>query len=479
MELTLEQKYIKSLDELSQLRDMYDILDKVFENSADAFWIFDSNGRCIRVNAAYEKLIGLSREELIGKTASELVGNVVSEVCTNRVLETKKSVTIEQEFFLTGKTALVTATPVFDNAGRLIIGICNDRDISTFQALREQLVIEKQKSSDYKTLIETLNRSQLYGEHEIIAIDPLSKHMLDMANKVAKTDATALILGETGVGKSEIAKYIHQNSNRRKEAFIEVSCGAFPPELIESELFGYEKGAFTGANKTGKMGLFEAANHGTIFLDEIGELSLHAQVTLLHVLQEQKVTRVGSTKQTSIDVRVVAATNRDLRDMVDHGLFREDLFYRINVFPINIPPLRMRPADLGPLSQLFLRQFGERYDCTKIFGPDAMEKITGYKWPGNIRELRNSIEQAFIRSESTTIKGDDFYFEDRSKENSNLSFSQIPGESLERFLERIEYSYMQEAYAKHGNVRDAAKALSMSPATFVRKRNKYQEIGRS
>lgn len=470
----LEKQYAEMKQKYEALQKMYDVLDQVIENSADAFWIFDGDGKCIRVNAAYEELIGLPREKLIGIHPKELVGTVVSEICTEQLLKTKKVVAFEQEFYLTGKSALVTATPVFDKDGSLVMGICNDRDINTLQRLREQLSTAKALATDYKMKVEALKRGQLW-KPDIIAEDAQSKKLLETVYKVAQTDSTVLISGETGTGKEEIAKLLHQNSRRRKEAFVRINCGAISPELIESELFGYEKGSFTGANSSGKLGLFEVSNKGTVFLDEIGELPLQMQVKLLRVLQEREIMRVGGTKSIQIDIRVIAATNKNLRDMVDHGLFREDLYYRLNVFPLHILPLRQRPDDILPLAREFLKQLNERYNGEKQFSAEVLRQLQRFEWTGNVRELKNCVEQAFILSESDTIHISDLRMDLHGRPASDFLFCREPDEPLEQFLNRIEYKYIEDAYQKSGNVRAAAKLLNMSPATFVRKRAIYQE----
>lgn len=471
----LKRDYDELRIDYENLHKMYDVLEKIIENSADAFWVFDAEGKCIRVNAAYEELIGLPREKLIGIRSKELVGSVVSEICTERLLKTRKPVTIEQEFFLTEKTALVTATPVFDSEGNLLIGICNDRDINTLQRLREQLQKAKALALDCEMKIRTFKTGQFHGTTNIIAEDARSKELLEKVYKVAQTDATVLISGETGVGKEEIAKLIHQNSRRSEEAFVRINCGAISPELIESELFGYERGSFTGANCNGKLGLFEVANQGTVFLDEIGELPLQMQVKLLRVLQEHEITRVGGTKSIKIDIRVVAATNRDLQDMVAHHLFRMDLFYRINVFPIQISPLRERPDDIIPLAMLFLKELNDRYNGNKQFSAKTLERLRHFEWTGNVRELRNCVEQAFIMSEGDTIFPKDLRLETHRQISGDGMFCRQKEEPLEQFLHRIEYEYLKDAYEECGNVRAAAKLLHMSPATFVRKRALYSE----
>lgn len=294
-----------------------------------------------------------------------------------------------------------------------------------------------------------------------------------MIDRVAPLDTTVILFGETGVGKEVFAKYIYQHSARKNKPFIKVNCGAIPANLVESELFGYEKGAFTGADKNGKMGLFELANTGTIFLDEVGELPLDMQVKLLRVLQEQEFERIGGRKPVKVDVRVLAATNRDLEEMVKQKTFRQDLYYRLMIFPVHIPPLRERPDDILPLAQLFLQTLNRKYDFKKYLSPLSAKMMQDYSWPGNIRELRNIIERAVIISNEDEIGPDAlhlFTVEDRPETKSRVL---DPVKDLKTAMEELELEYINHAYEKYGNVREAAESLGMTPSTFVRKRQKY------
>lgn len=323
---------------------------------------------------------------------------------------------------------------------------------------------------------------------EIIAKDETTLAAMLLANRVASMDTTVILLGETGVGKEVMARYIFQHSQRAKNSFIKVNCGAIPENLIESELFGYEGGAFTGANKNGKIGLFELANNGTLFLDEIGELPKDMQVKLLRALQEQEIMRVGGTKPVKINVRIIAATNRNLEEMVKDGTFREDLYYRLTVFPISIPPLRMRKKDIIPLALSFLKKLNQKYQMKKYFTDLSMQLLHEYDWPGNIRELKNIVERAIIISPADAIKPENLHIHSPNKpiviikEKENTSTSENFSSALPEFpinlkheLEKIEYTYMAQAYEVFGNVRDAAKNLGLTPSTFVRKRKQYQQ----
>ena len=297
------------------------------------------------------------------------------------------------------------------------------------------------------------------------------------ADCVARIDSTVVLSGESGVGKEVFAKYIRDNSRRKDAPYVRVNCGAIPESLIESELFGYEKGAFTGANKNGKIGLFEMANKGTIFLDEIGELPLSMQVKLLRVLQEQEIERIGSAKPTKIDVRVIAATNRKLEKMIEEKTFREDLYYRLMVFPINIPSLRERRRDIQPLAEYFLKELNEKYKEKKHFSENCIMILENYQWPGNVRELKNIVERAFIISkddeittESIPITDANTHMNKYQKNKEKLAVD--TDKPLEEAIRELEIIYMDKAFKKYGNVRDAAESLGMSASTFVRKRQK-------
>jgi transcriptional regulator with PAS, ATPase and Fis domain len=297
--------------------------------------------------------------------------------------------------------------------------------------------------------------------------------LLDAAERVASHDTTVLITGETGVGKERMAEFIHQNSLRADKKLISVNCGAIPDSLIESALFGYVAGAFTGAKANGKVGLFEEANGGTIFLDEIGELPYNVQVKLLRVLQEQEVQRVGSVDTTKINVRIIAATNKDLKAMSEEGTFRKDLFYRLNIIPIHIPPLRERKADIIPLINAFLKEMNLAHDMEKRLSKDAYEKLYRYSWPGNIRELKNVMERVFVMCQDNTILSNELPVE---LENYIDMSSAVPKGNLKQAVANLESKMLAQAYEEYGNVRDAAKALGIDASTFVRKRSKYEKI---
>ena len=307
------------------------------ESSFDGIFVTDAQARPIWCNHSYEVISGLTAQEVLGVPMGELVRRgTISHSATLEALAQGQAVTINQTF-TTGKRAVVTSTPIYDQTDQICLVVTNVRDISELIALQETLDHQRRLSARYQQEIAVI-RDQLLHTPQLVAEDPATLNLLRIVGRAAQLDTVVLIQGETGTGKERIASYIHQNSPRARKNFIRVNCGAIPESLAESELFGYERGAFTGANREGKPGLFEVAHEGTIFLDEVGELSLATQTKLLRVLQEKEITRVGGSKPIPIDVRVIAATNRDLQKCVTEGAFREDLYYRLSVFPVWVPP---------------------------------------------------------------------------------------------------------------------------------------------
>lgn len=320
-------------------------------------------------------------------------------------------------------------------------------------------------------------KKKLYEISNMVIEDKEMVNILKMATKVSKVDTTVLILGETGVGKEGIAKYIHCNSNRKNKPFVIINCGAIPENLIESELFGYESGAFTGASKCGKIGLFELAHGGTIFLDEVGELPLDVQVKLLRVLQEHKIEKVGSVNSIDVDLRVVAATNKNLKELIEKNQFREDLYYRLSVFPIEIPPLRERKDDIAPLINYFLEDINNQYGFTSSFSEEAIQCLYEYSWPGNVRELRNVIERSIVMNGSCEIQRKDLpecvnECEVEQEFIFGINNFSIKGCSLKEFTQKIEFEVIEDAVERYGNIKMAAKALGIDSSTLIRKRNK-------
>jgi PAS domain S-box-containing protein len=446
-------------------------LNLVIENSYDGIFVTDGKANILKINKAYEKITGLKREDMIGKNMREFVKKQeISQSATLLVLKSKKTETIVQEF-PSGMKVMSSASPIFNEYSKIIMVVTNVRDVTQLYEFKEELEKNKILAEKYYTEIAEL-RAQSLGLSDMIAADEDMLKTVQIAKRVAEVNTTVLILGETGVGKEEIAKYIHKNSSRAQKQFIKINCGAIPLNLIESELFGYERGAFTGANKEGKIGLFELASGGTIFLDEVGELPLDIQVKLLGVLQEREIERIGGIKPIKIDVRIIAVTNRDLEKMVRNKEFREDLYYRLNVVPITIPPLRYRKQDILALITYFLKELNKRFSSTKAFSEEAIRKMYEYNWPGNVRELKNIIERVMIMSQTDKITIKDL--PETIAQYSNEGFVEnYDTKTLKEILDHVEEQKLNEAFTKYKNVRGAAKSLGIDASTFVRKRQKY------
>lgn len=447
------------------------MLEAIIQTSYDGIYITDGNAKTIAINNSYERITGLKREQVIGYNMKELVEKgIISKSATLKVLELKQSVTLHQTFN-TGKNALVTGTPFYDENGTIQMVVTNVRDMTELEKLKEQYYESKIENIKYKSLIEELKK-QIVSNDFIVAEDEEMLNLLMLAKRVAQVDTTVIIYGETGSGKEVLAKYIYNNSLRKDKPLIKINCGAIPESLIESEFFGYAEGAFTGAAKGGKIGIFEAANNGTLFLDEIGELPLSMQVRLLRVLQDGEIEKVGSNKSIKVDVRIIAATNRNLQEMVGKGTFREDLFYRLNVVPLRVLPLRKRRSSIIPTVEYFLNSFNEKYSMDKRLSKEVLKYLYEYCWPGNVRELKNLVERIIITNVGDEVKVDDLPINivelvDSHKEKN------IKQAKLSEALDSLEKEMIFKSYERHGNVRAAAKELGIDPSTFVRKRQKY------
>lgn len=449
-----------SSDELSQLNK---ILKSVIDSSYDAIFVCDHNAVGLMMNEAYTRMTGVKPDELIGKKMEDLVKEgIISSSATLKVLEEKRSVTIVQS--VKGKELLVTGNPVFNEKGEITHVVSNLRDMSELNRLREEIKENRELKERYLNELKRMKQKELEELHldGVIAQSEGIIEVLNLAKKLAKVDTTVLLLGESGVGKEVFANIIQSASPRANKPYIKVNCAAIPEHLLESELFGYERGAFTGAYEL-KKGYFEQADGGTIFLDEIGEMSLELQAKLLRVLQNYEIVRVGSTKPIKVDVRVISATNRDLEKMVEEGKFRNDLFYRLNVVPIRIPPLRERKADIPPLAYSFLNKINKRYGLNKRFSVDVIEQFERYDWPGNIREMENLIERLVITSDDDIITIENL-------PDHLLGVEELPRtKSLKDTLEQVERKIIRDAIKKYKTTRKAAEALGVSQSTIVKK----------
>lgn len=439
-------------------------LRKILDNSYDEIFVVNHAGEVVYVNEACVRNYGLKPEELIGKTIYQLINDgYYCPLIAPIVIQEKKRATFEQETIV-GKRLVVTATPILDAKDEVELVVMNSRDMTDLENLKCDLVETKIQVERYKKEIEEL-RGREYKYDQFIVRSKSMKECIDLAQKVSSSDSTILLLGETGTGKTAMAKYIHQFSHRKNGPFQTINCAAIPEHLLESELFGYHGGAFTGASSKGKLGLLELANNGTLFLDEIAEIPLKMQAKILDVIQENRFIPVGDTKSKTINTRIIAATHRNLEDMVKEGTFREDLYYRLNVIEVNLAPLRDRREDIVPLALHFLNKFDKRYSFTHFFAQDTLDLLICYFWPGNVRELEHMVERMVLTVQESKILPKHLPNKLRKviiEEQSFIDPNIVP-------LDLIEKELIIKAYKKLGSSYKVAKVLNISQSKANRK----------
>ncbi len=441
---------------------------EAIRRGSDPIALVDVEGNFLFMSQAYQKLFGLEGSE--PWTVQRMLKSNIINRSVFLEIQKKRSTTSIEQTLQSGETIITTGKPIFDDDGRLKFIYVQSNKEDSFEKTKASLERLGPVNLRYQEGLEAVNLEATKSKN-IIYNDPKMADVLRLAKRVAPVSSTVLILGETGVGKEEIAKFVHFHSDRKKAPFIKVNCGALPENLIESELFGYVKGSFTGANEEGKEGLFKIADGGTIFLDEIAELPLNLQVKLLRVLQEGEIKPIGATKTEAVDVRVLAATHRDLEGQVKAGHFREDLYYRLHIIPIEVPPIRERKKDVYPLVQHFLDGLNRRYSENKIISSRCMDLLCNYDWPGNVRQIQNIVERLFVISPSSLIGADDLPDDLEIEEPRGVQIMDI-----RKAVGQLEAEMLDKAYEEHGNVRDAARALGIDASTFVRKRSKYEKL---
>ncbi|UTE77243.1 sigma-54-dependent Fis family transcriptional regulator [Rossellomorea sp. KS-H15a] len=458
--------------EVKELRTLNRELEAIIESSYDVIYITDKNGVTLKTNSAIERITGIPKEYYIGKSVDALMKRgILKSSVTQKVIEQKRSVSTVQ-YNYSGKETLITGNPVINDDGEIEKVVTNIRDLSELNELQTALKKANELNNSYKKEIERL-KGVTKRDGDVVIASHQMKLIYEMAERIADVDATVLILGETGVGKDVLAKFIYSQSIRAKQGeFIKLNCGAIPPDLLESELFGYEAGAFTGANSNGKPGMLELADNGILFLDEVGELSLALQVKLLRTLQEKEIRRVGATKSKKVNVRIIAATNRNLKEMVHNGEFREDLYYRLNVIPIAIPPLKGRRDDILPLIQLFLQQTNHKYGKDRTIDVKLNDFFYRYNWPGNVRELSNLIERMVLTTQGKELTIRDLPIEYKESNNSSLVFTELM--TLKEAVEIAEEKVLSLAVNTCHTTYEIAEALGTSQPTIVRKLKKYR-----
>ena len=450
--------------ELSQrfktINELNEELNGIFESSYDGLVVCDTEGNIVKINSAWKKMMALDGEEIPCSVTELEQKGIIYPSATLLTLKEKRRITFIQES-RNGRRFIATGNPIVDENGEITGVVTNIRDIEELNRLRYNLINRDVKKTTYN-MSGIIANSIEFGE------------VIELASKAARFHSTVLLLGETGVGKDIIAQYIHHISQVKEGPFIKLNCGAIPENLIESELFGYESGAFTGAKKQGKKGLFELANGGTIFLDEVGDLPLTMQVKLLQVIQDKRIQRIGGSKSIAVDARIVAATNKDLEQMVKDGTFRSDLYYRLNVIPIHIPSLRERKDDIIPLAYHFLEHFNEQYHCSKDFSPEVPPLLLEYLWPGNVRELENIIERVVVTSRQSIITAEDFpsyFFRSKGALKGTIVVNNIL--QLKDAMDEVERQIITRAYKTYGNTYKIAEVLGINQSTVVRKLKKW------
>ncbi len=436
---------------------------------ADGIYVINNQGVVIAINKAFTSITSVKEEEIIGKNAEVLVEKeIVSEIYCKDVLIKKQKLSATCMIMKTNRTVLITANPILNEEGELSQVITIIRDVTKLYKLQHELENSEKTREKYLTELEYLRKQEI-DKIELIGESQNMRQIKELIAQVGEVDATVLITGETGVGKEVVAREIHKNSKRKNNSYIKLNCAAIPEHLLESELFGYEKGAFTGALNKEKLGLFEMANKGTILLDEIGEMPINLQSKLLRVLQEKELTRVGGTTPIKVDVRVIAATNNKLEEQINKGEFREDLFYRLNVIPISIPPLRARKEDISLLVNHFLEKYNEKYNKKQYVDSTAIELLKQYDWPGNVRELENIIERLSVITTDLFIEKEHV---NNILNNKNLSKNSIDTEThltLKDAVNQFEMQLIENVLKTHGSTHKAARVLGVSQPTVLRK----------
>lgn len=464
-----EIPYKNLLQELNYYKQTYEELKLILDTTFDQITVADEKGVLLRVSKSCEETFGISESEMIGKDVYELSKKgIFNPSITIEVLKKKKELSLIQET-ASGKRLLVTGIPMIKD-GKLIRVVNISKDITESEMLKKQLKETEHLLEWYR---DEIKKNQIKNKEYIVGNSNAMKKIIALVEHIANIETTVILLGETGVGKSFIAKTIHQMSQKREQPFVQINCGAIPENLIESELFGYEEGAFTGAVKKGKKGLLEVAGEGTIFLDEIGELPMHLQVKLLHVLQEKEAYKIGGTEPFEIKGRIISATNKDLKKLVKEGKFREDLYYRLNIVPIHIPALRERKEDIPLFINHFLLKSNGKYNLSRQISSSGYKVLSSYNWPGNIRELENMIERLVVISNKDIIEEKDIFD----------IFTNIPNyvSEVKEFIplkiatEEFEKQILLKAIEKYKTTRKVAEVLKINQSTVVKKLKRIRE----
>ena len=446
------------------------VLDLIFEHLPISMVLTDETGKIIIMNDHYLKYLNLKKEDVIGRPVEDVIPNTRLPI----VLNTGLPEISEPHVYSDGVKGVVHRFPLYNDRNEIsgCLGMVILDDIHDLDKLIEVNRFLDKKLTKYQNEVRSIYRAK-YSFDQILGKSPVIQKLKCYAKRLARNDADILITGESGTGKELWAHAIHNESPRADYPFITVNCGAIPENLLESELFGYEEGAFTGAKKGGKMGKFQLAEGGTLFLDEIGDMPLLMQVKILRALQEREVERIGANGPEKVNVRIIAATNRDLEKMVREGTFREDLFYRLNVLTLQLPPLRQHPEDIPLLVQNFLTQYCNRTGEYKKIASEVIDIFYSYSWPGNIRELKALIERILVCSDMEVITKDDLPL-NICLGIRECKYNEDPHSTLNKALEETERELIKKALEMaHESKSEAARILGISRTRLYRKLKQF------
>ena len=444
------------------------IVSQILKMTSDGFIITDTEGNVREINKQYADFFGKSRSEIIGKSILNIIPNSKMIDIVKHKFSEEDAVHKYIDGEAKGNSVIVSRSYVEDEDGNVVAGVAQVKFKVQTLAVAKKLMNEYEELEYYREEFQNQNRVD-----NIIGSDTKFREIVKECLKVAKTDIPVLLTGETGTGKEVMAKALHTNSLRYDKPFVSINCAAIPFELLESELFGYMDGAFTGAKRGGKKGKFQLANGGTIFLDEIGDMPSSMQAKLLRVLQEKEIEPLGSEKSIPLDVRVVAATRQDLEAKMKDGSFREDLYYRLSVFNIHIPPLRERGGDSLELAEFFLDELNHKYKTYKTFSKAVKAYFLKYQWPGNVREVNNVVQSAYAISTENIIDINDIPARMLQQEKSAINLDKNK-KSLGQMVDDYEKEVILELLKKHkGNCLEAAKEAGIHKSNFYRKLQKY------
>ena len=444
------------------------IVSQILKMTSDGFIITDTEGNVREINKQYADFFGKSRSEIIGKSILNIIPNSKMIDIVKHKFSEEDAVHKYIDDEAKGNSVIVSRSYVEDEDGNVVAGVAQVKFKVQTLAVAKKLMNEYEELEYYREEFQNQNRVD-----NIIGSDTKFREIVKECLKVAKTDIPVLLTGETGTGKEVMAKALHTNSLRCDKPFVSINCAAIPFELLESELFGYMDGAFTGAKRGGKKGKFQLANGGTIFLDEIGDMPSSMQAKLLRVLQEKEIEPLGSEKSIPLDVRVVAATRQDLEAKMKDGSFREDLYYRLSVFNIHIPPLRERGGDSLELAEFFLDELNHKYKTYKTFSKAVKAYFLKYQWPGNVREVNNVVQSAYAISTENIIDINDIPARMLQQEKPAINLDKNK-KSLGQMVDDYEKEVILELLKKHkGNCLEAAKEAGIHKSNFYRKLQKY------